>query len=300
MASNECYHFTKLNRAYGIARNGLVPRLEENSKAVKDSTSKISFSDGRIAAAGLYTNFYSVYMAMKERKRTPTDKRVLSSKNIEDYLGEGIYLMFDGTDIENTGGNGGHINPFDAATKIPILPENLKVCILRDSNDNIHFSQYDYIKFIIANMSEEDYIELKKIDTENVILKCIKEYKMEYKDEIDKFTSEEYTPELMTLEEFCKIYQSEINNDIHKYIQTHFKDTYDEIGKLSAEFKYMPKDIQNKLDECKNKYKKMMNELINGNLSEIDIPIDRFYELYRDDLDGVITQYCESIIEDSR
>ena len=82
MSSKECYHFTKLNRAYSISKKGLVPRLEANSKAVNDGASKISFSDGKMAAVGLFADFFNVYTNMNKEKdeegyRTPTDKRVL-------------------------------------------------------------------------------------------------------------------------------------------------------------------------------------------------------------------------------
>ena len=185
MASKDCYHFTKLNRAYQIEKKGLEPRIEGNSKAINDNDPKISFSDGKIATAGLFANFYDVYMAMNEGKRNPTDKKVISSKDIEDYLGEGIYLMFDGTNIENTGGNKGHINPFDAATTKSISPEALNVCVLRDNSGNIHYSQYDYIKYIIANLTKEDYSQLQQMDEDNIILKFIEEYKKDYKNELE-------------------------------------------------------------------------------------------------------------------
>ena len=210
MASNECYHFTKLNRAYGISKNGLVPRLEANSKAVNDSASKISFSDGKLAAAGLFSNFYNVFKSMKDKKRNPTDKKVMSSEDVEAYLGEGIYLVFDGSNIENTGGNRGHINPFDAATRTAIKPSDLKVCVLRDNDGNIHYSQYDYIKYIIKNLTEDDYKELQEMDKSGEVRRSIEEYKSAYKSDIEQFSREEYTPELMSLEEFVEKYKLEI------------------------------------------------------------------------------------------
>ena len=300
MASKDCYHFTKLNRAYQIEKKGLEPRIEGNSKAINDNDPKISFSDGKIATAGLFANFYDVYMAMNEGKRNPTDKKVISSKNIEDYLGEGIYLMFDGTNIENTGGNKGHINPFDAATTKSIPPEALKVCVLRDNSGNIHYSQYDYIKYIIANLTGEDYSQLQQMDKDNIILKCIEEYKKNYKDELEHFSQDEYTPESMTLADFCKTYKAEIDTNIIKYLQTHFVDSQGEISKLNKEFENMPSSITNALSQCQIQYKKMMEELINGNLPDIKIPIPDFYDLYRNNLDNVIGEYCNQIVETSK
>lgn len=306
MSSKECYHFTKLNRAYSISKKGLVPRLEANSKAVNDSASKISFSDGKMAAVGLFADFYNIYTNMNKKKdekgyRIPTDKRVLTSKNIEDYLGEGIYLVFDGTNIENTGGNRGHINPFDAATRIPIEPEELKVCVLRDSEGNIHYSQYEYIKYIITNLTEEDYEDLRKIDgKKGNVLKMIDAYKTDNDEELKHYSKNEYTTELMSLDEFAKTYAAEINDDIKKYLKTHYRDSQEDIKKLSKEFENMPETVKEKLSECQENYKKMMEKYLNGDLSNIEIPISDFYDLYRENLDEIISQYCNSIVNSSQ
>jgi hypothetical protein len=70
MSSSECFHFTYLNRANQIKIQGLTTRIEDNSKALNDALSKISFSDGKYAAAGLFANFYRVYEDIKSGKRT--------------------------------------------------------------------------------------------------------------------------------------------------------------------------------------------------------------------------------------
>ena len=306
MSSKECYHFTKLNRAYSISKKGLVPRLEANSKAVNDGASKISFSDGKMAAVGLFADFFNVYTNMNKKKdeegyRTPTDKRVLTSKNIEDYLGEGIYLVFDGTDIENTGGNNGNMNKFDSATRTPIRSEELKVCVLRDGEGNIHYSQYEYIKYIIANLTENDYEDLRKIDDEKGrVLKMIEAYKTANAEALKHYSTNEYTIEYMTLDEFVKTYTAVINDDIKKYLEMHKNNSNEEIEKLKKEFEHMPDVVKEKLSECQENYQKMMEEYLNGDLSYLEIPIASFYDLYREKLDGPISQYCDSIINSSQ
>lgn len=154
MCSKECFHFTYLNRAFSIRETGLTPRIEDNSKAVKDSSDKVSFSDGRYAAAALMANFYRVYTDIKTGKRdkdktdSNLEKRVIASENFEDFLGDGMYLVFDGTDIENTGGNKGHINPFDAGTRESIESNKLKVCMLRNELQLIlYFSLRDFYNY---------------------------------------------------------------------------------------------------------------------------------------------------------
>ena len=118
MCGEECYHFTSLDRAFSIKKSGLSPRVGDNSQTVKDSSKKVSFSDGKYAAAGLMADFYKVYTDIKKGKRDKSKidpnlaKKVINSKSFEDFLGDGMYLMFDGSNIENTGGNNGHINPF--------------------------------------------------------------------------------------------------------------------------------------------------------------------------------------------
>ena len=63
MASRECFHFTKLKYLYSIRNDGLLPKLDINSKAVGDTKPKISFSDSRVGAVGLFLEFNRVYKA---------------------------------------------------------------------------------------------------------------------------------------------------------------------------------------------------------------------------------------------
>ena len=105
MGSNQCFHFTYLNRSNQINKQGLVPKIEENSKALNDTSSKISFSDGKYAAAGLFANFYRVYDDIKSGRRTAENSntsqemidKIKESDSFEQFLGDGMYLMFDGT-----------------------------------------------------------------------------------------------------------------------------------------------------------------------------------------------------------
>lgn len=221
MSGKECYHFTYLNRAFSIRDTGLVPRIEDNSKSVKDSAAKISFSDGKYAAAFLMANFYKVYMDVKEGRRdeSKTDhtlaKKIRESKSFEDFLGDGMYLMFDGSNIENTGGNKGHINPFDAGTRESIAPEELNVCLLRnDQTGEISYSKYDFAQYLIANLTQEDYEKMPD-DCEKINF-----YKERYSEQIDRFRNAPYSIVHMSLDEFCEVYKKEIEEDIEKREQS--------------------------------------------------------------------------------
>lgn len=216
MSSKECFHFTYLNRAYSISQIGLAPRIEDNSRVVKDSAAKISFSDGRYAAAGLMANFYRIYTDIKEGKRDPsrTDpdlaKKIIASKSFEDFLGDGMYLVFDGTGIENTGGNRGHINAFDAATREKIEPNKLKVCVLKNhQTGELSYSKYDFAQYLMAHLTPDDYSKMP-----DQIVSDLSFYKNTHADAIHKFESQDYSLEFMSLDEFCQTFKEEIDASI--------------------------------------------------------------------------------------
>lgn len=302
MASNECYHFTKLNRAHSIARTGLVPRLETNSQAVSDSAAKISFSDGKLAAIGLFANFYGVYSSMKGENptRRPTDINISTSKDIEDYLGKGIYLVFDGTNIENTGGNKGQINPFDAATRTPILPESLSVCILKDENGNTSYSQYDFVKYLIANLTPQDYETLAEMDTGHVILPCLEAYKAAYKEELEHFSSGKYSTEVMSLSDFSNRYKEDINIDIQNYLETYSEVCRNEISRLRSEFQHMPLKIQTRLSHFEQDFEQKLEAIKNSDLSALTLPLPGFYDSYKSSFEEFFNQYCSDIVSESQ
>lgn len=212
MSSNQCFHFTYLSRANKIREQGLIPRIEENSEALKDTSSKVSFSDGRYAAAYLFANFYNVYKQIKSGERTAQNSntsqemidKIKKTSSFEEYLKDGIYLIFDGTNIENTGGNNGHINPFDAGTKEKIAPENLRVCLLKDEETGeILYSKYDYALYLICSLTDEDLTKMPNND-------YIEIYKKDHSDEIRKFQKKSYIEVYITLDEFCKMYHDKI------------------------------------------------------------------------------------------
>lgn len=218
MSSKECFHFTYLNRAFSIREKGLTPRIEDNSKAVKDSSDKVSFSDGRYAVAALMANFYRVYTDIKTGKRDKDktdpdlEKRVIESESFEDFLGEGMYFIFDGTDIENTGGNKGHINPFDAGTKESIEPDKLKVCMLRnEQTGELSYSKFDFAQYLMMNLTQDDYSKMP-----DGLISDIEYYKENHSDEMNRFKNSEYSIEFMTLDDFCQVYKKEIDEDIKK------------------------------------------------------------------------------------
>lgn len=219
MGSNQCFHFTYLNRSNQINKQGLVPKIEENSKALNDTSSKISFSDGKYAAAGLFANFYRVYDDIKSGRRTAENSntsqemidKIKESDSFEQFLGDGMYLMFDGTNISNTGGNRGHINPFDAGTKENIPPEMLKVCMLQDKKTGeITYSKYDYALYLMCTLKEEDLTKMPKS-----MISDIEFYKENHQNIKKKIENGDYIEEQIALDEFCSRYYDEIAKAEH-------------------------------------------------------------------------------------
>ena len=92
MSSKECFHFTYLNRAFSIREKGLTARVEDNSQVVKDTSTKVSFSDGRYAAAALMANFYRIYIDIKTGKPT---KLEIKDNNKQEV----VYILYNKVEL---------------------------------------------------------------------------------------------------------------------------------------------------------------------------------------------------------
>jgi hypothetical protein len=155
-------------------------------------------------------DFYHVYCSIKNgtREESHTDfklkEKILSSSSFEDFLGDGIYLTFDGSTIQNPGGNKGHINPFDAGTQEAIRPERLKVCILKDlETGEISYSKYDYAFYLMANLTEADK---EKLGTS--LLEKIAQFQQDHPEIAEKFSKRNFSEEIISMDEFQAILKS--------------------------------------------------------------------------------------------
>lgn len=219
MASTECFHFTKLKNLYSIKNNGLKPRLDGNSKAVGDTKPKISFSDTKVGAVGLFLEFYRVYNDYKFGKRIPNPNKpgelemydgIMKSKSLKEYLGESVYLTFDGSGIENEGGNTGRGGIYDASTRTPIESSKLKIGLLRN-NDTKHvsYSMYDYITFLMVNLTEEEISQMPSRMQETMAL-----YLEEHSEEIFRFIKGNYSLKETDIQTFCEVCKKDIDKSI--------------------------------------------------------------------------------------
>ena len=219
MASTECFHFTKLKHLYSIRNIGLQPRLDKNSKAVGDTNPKVSFSDSKVGAIGLFLEFYRVYNDYKSGNRKPNPNKpgetemydeIMKSKSLEDYLGEGTYLLFDGTNIENEGGNTGKGGIFDASTSHPIESSKLKVGLIRNNETkHVSYSMYDYINYLMVNLTDDEISRMPPI-----MKSSMKSYMTEHYSEISKFRDGNFSKEEIDINTFCRVCKKDIDNSI--------------------------------------------------------------------------------------
>ena len=190
MASNECFHFTKLKNLYSIKNIGLQPSLDKNSKAVGDEKPKISFSDGKIGAIGLYLEFYRVFNDYKNGTRIPNKP------------GE----------LENEGGNTGKGGIYDASTRTPIESNKLKIGLIRNNDTKkVSYSMYDYINYLMSTLSKEEALKMPTKFQQTMIT-----YFNEHKEEIKKFRTGNYSQKDVNLDTFCRICKNDIDKDIEK------------------------------------------------------------------------------------
>ena len=208
----KCYHMTSIERLKSISNLGLLPRNENNSKLVKDDKVKVFFSEGFGGAIALFVDFNIVYNNLKSGKERIDDTNIISkinlSENIEDYLGDGVYLVFDMGNIEN------QRNFENGCTDETISPNKLKVLILKKNDKVISYSRFEIIKYMMGKINPKDINYYGKkypnspdfdVATKKIQEKVINYYKHN-KNEIEKYKDKEYCLFEMDLNEFNKKY----------------------------------------------------------------------------------------------
>ena len=207
------YHMTSLDRLNSISKSGLMPRNEDNSKLINDKKNKVFFSEGFEGAIALFVDFEIVYENIRCGKMKPTNKeieeKVLKSKNLSDFLGEGVYLQFDGTNIEN------ERNFENGCTSKVVPPENMYVSILKSKkHDSIIFSRFEIIKYMMSKITPEEikYYGVKYKDSPNFIdatiriQEKVKKYYISHSKEIQKYRNNDYWLEYLSITDFVKEY----------------------------------------------------------------------------------------------
>lgn len=204
----KCYHMTKLDYLDSINQFGLLPRSGDNSRLIQDDQVKVFFSEGYEGAIALYVDFSIVYRKAKEKEITLDDDlkgKILLSKDLEDYLGDGVYLSFDMNGIKN------ERNFENGCTSQPITSNIINVLLLEDiTNGNITYSRFDIIHYMMSTISPEQityygekYPDSPPFDAATKrIQDKIKKYYEENKEIIDVYRSGSYKLKELSLNEF--------------------------------------------------------------------------------------------------
>lgn len=199
---------TKLDYLDSINQFGLLPRSGDNSRLIQDDQVKVFFSEGYEGAIALYVDFSIVYRKAKEKEIALDDDlkgKILLSKDLEDYLGDGVYLSFDMNGIKN------ERNFENGCTSQPIASDIINVLLLEDiTNGNITYSRFDIIHYMMSTISPEQityygekYPDSPPFDAATKrIQDKIKKYYEENKEIIDVYRSGSYKLKELSLNEF--------------------------------------------------------------------------------------------------
>lgn len=207
------YHMTSLDNLRSISKLGLTPQSGINSKLIGDEKNKVFFSEGFEGAVALYVDFDIVFDRIRKEQMKVADefirKKLLKSKNLSDFLGEGVYLRFDGTGIKN------ERNFENGCTDMIILPEKLSVCILRKEQDNsIIFSRFEIIKYMMAKIQPEQIKYYGAIydgspnfiEATNRIQEKVKRYYKDHQTEITEYVNCDYILDFIDLKDFVDMF----------------------------------------------------------------------------------------------
>ncbi len=207
------YHMTALNNLPSIAVQGLIPQNGNNGKLIGEEKVKVFFSEGFEGAVALYVDFDVVFDRIRYAQMKITDefvrKKLLKSKSLSEFLGEGVYLRFDGTGIRN------ERNFENGCTDIIIPPEKIEVCILRNENDNsIIFSRFRIIKYMMAKIQPEQikyYGAIYKgspnfTEATDRIQEKVKRYYRDHQTEISEYVNCGYILASINLKDFVNKY----------------------------------------------------------------------------------------------
>lgn len=199
---------TKLDYLDSINQFGLLPRSGDNSRLIQDDQVKVFFSEGYEGVIALYVDFSIVYRKAKEKEITLDDDlkgKILLSKDLEDYLGDGVYLSFDMNGIKN------ERNFENGCTSQPIASDIINVLLLEDiTNGNITYSRFDIIHYMMSTISPEQityygekYPDSPPFDAATKrIQDKVKKYYEENKEIIDVYRSGSYKLKELSLNEF--------------------------------------------------------------------------------------------------
>lgn len=195
----ECFHFTKNKYLRTILEQGLQPTFGTNCSIIGDQVgAKVSYSVGSQGATKMFVGVHGIYSRMAEGRVNEEGfnehslkaiHELQQAKDFEDWEGQGVYLVFDGERIAEE--HRVETKPYDAYTDMPISPEQLKVCTIRNKETGeVISSKYDIVNFWLAREQE----------------KTGAFYRMDYGERIEELKSDKYEMEYVELARFCEMH----------------------------------------------------------------------------------------------
>jgi hypothetical protein len=195
----ECFHFTKNKYLRTILEQGLQPTFGTNCSIIGDQVgAKVSYSVGSQGATKMFVGVHGIYSRMAEGRVNEEGfnehslkaiHELQQAKDFEDWEGQGVYLVFDGECIAEE--HRVETKPYDAYTDMPISPEQLRVCVIRNKETGeMISSKYDIVNFWLAREQE----------------KTGAFYRMDYGERIEELKSDKYEMEYVELARFCEMH----------------------------------------------------------------------------------------------
>lgn len=268
----ECFHFTKNKYLRTILEQGLQPTFGTNCSIIGDQVgAKVSYSVGSQGATKMFVGVHGIYSRMAEGRVNEEGfnehslkaiHELQQAKDFEDWEGQGVYLVFDGECIAEE--HRVETKPYDAYTDMPISPDQLRVCVIRNKETGeMISSKYDIVNFWLAREQE----------------KTGAFYRMDYGERIEELKSDKYEMEYVELARFCEMHPELLGEE--KDIQTTLPQVIDE-----SKSKFGFSKIVEMFGKIKNKIKSVFTK---GEISEQGNPEVDSTEVERDTGDAFIS-----------
>ena len=206
------YHMASLDRVRSISNTGLMPNGDDSNKLINDIENKVSFSEGMTGVVAQYANCQKRYDLIKSGvvggvKQTVVDK-VQTTKDMQEYLGDEVFLTFDGEDVENEN------NFMNGLTDKAIDSDNLTVCILKNNETGeVTYSGANIVHYMMSRVPVETISYIGKDASEDkvekkteIIRQDVSNYVKKHEDEINTYKYGDYTLENISVKSFCMQY----------------------------------------------------------------------------------------------
>lgn len=206
------YHMASLDKIRSISNIGLMPDDEEKNKLVNDTENKVSFSEGMTGVIAQYANYQKHYDLIKSGVtggvQPEVVEKVQKTKDMQEYLGDEVYVLFNGDNIEN------EKNFMNGETDKSIASENIMVCLLRNNETgDVSYSSANIVHYMMSKVPVEtinyvgtDVSEEKIEKRTEAIRTDVLNYTKNHEHEINSYKNGDYTIESIPVKDFCMQY----------------------------------------------------------------------------------------------